>query len=214
MYPGSLKAATAPTSNRGVELRTGAYSSSTARPRTSIHRDSGYQQPAQESKRRRSIPRGLSRSPQNHKPGYYRTIPALMLLGLVAVLLYLVTFANGNRALYKDDLYAQQSNLCPDYKVYAARPHPPYTSGTYALPFQRPIPECRLFRSQAVENVIQEMIGKIENPDLARLFENAYPNTLDTTVRWFTGNSVEDAQSFIVTGDINAQWLRDCESGS
>lgn len=59
--------------------------------------------------------------------------------------------------------------------------------------------------------------------DLARLFENAFPNTLDTTVRWHTDgteklkpstragdNGVwEGPQSFIVTGDINAEWLRD-----
>lgn len=62
--------------------------------------------------------------------------------------------------------------------------------------------------------------------DLARIFENAFPNTLDTTVRWHVdGNEKQDkvqhifgpsadktwqgAQSFIVTGDINAEWLRD-----
>jgi len=55
--------------------------------------------------------------------------------------------------------------------------------------------------------------------DLARLFENAFPNTLDTTVRWHVdgtekahkkyGNKWEGPQSFIVTGDINAEWLRD-----
>lgn len=61
--------------------------------------------------------------------------------------------------------------------------------------------------------------------DLARIFENAFPNTLDTTVRWHvdgTGGAQkttrpgdreegkwEGAQSFIVTGDINAEWLRD-----
>ena len=63
--------------------------------------------------------------------------------------------------------------------------------------------------------------------DLARLFENAFPNTLDTTVSWhINGSSQKKArsnhayrsasdaqwdgpQSFIVTGDINAEWLRD-----
>lgn len=225
MYPRYSKAVTTPTSNCGVDsetqqelLQTGAYSSSTARSRTPTHRDPSYQQPAQESKRGRSTTRGSTRSPRNHKQGYYHhTTLVVMFLGLAVVLyIYFITFTNGNRDLYnndKDELHVRQSNLCPDYKTYAARPHPPYTSGTYALPFQRPKLECRLFQSQAVENVIQELIGKIENPDLARLFENAYPNTLDTTVRWFTGSSAQDAQSFIVTGDINAQWLRDCEFG-
>ena len=62
--------------------------------------------------------------------------------------------------------------------------------------------------------------------DLARLFENAFPNTLDTTVRWHVDKTTthtelkartnardsgqwEGAQSFVVTGDINAEWLRD-----
>ena len=62
--------------------------------------------------------------------------------------------------------------------------------------------------------------------DLARLFENAFPNTLDTTVRWHVDGKQKKAkskiyhlttnegawegpQSFIVTGDINAEWLRD-----
>ncbi len=64
----------------------------------------------------------------------------------------------------------------------------------------------------------------MRDPDLARIFENAFPNTLDTTVRWHVDgiNSHasktklsrdqgrwEGAQSFIVTGDINAEWLRD-----
>lgn len=59
--------------------------------------------------------------------------------------------------------------------------------------------------------------------DLARIFENAFPNTLDTTVRWHVDNTPAHKygsrswekgawtgpQSFIVTGDINAEWLRD-----
>jgi uncharacterized protein len=64
----------------------------------------------------------------------------------------------------------------------------------------------------------------MRDPDLARIFENAFPNTLDTTVRWHVDGVTthasktklrrdqgkwEGAQSFIVTGDINAEWLRD-----
>jgi meiotically up-regulated gene 157 (Mug157) protein len=74
-----------------------------------------------------------------------------------------------------------------------------------------------------VEKVIDDMNEKIVDKDLARLFENAFPNTLDTTVRWHVESTVKHktskpswdsdawkgAQSFIVTGDINAEWLRD-----
>ena len=59
----------------------------------------------------------------------------------------------------------------------------------------------------------------MEDKDLARIFENAFPNTLDTTVRWhvdgYSGSRLyengawQGPQSFIVTGDINAEWLRD-----
>jgi meiotically up-regulated gene 157 (Mug157) protein len=37
--------------------------------------------------------------------------------------------------------------------------------------------------------------------DLARLFENCFPNTLDTTVRWHLPDS-KHPQSFIITGDM------------
>ena len=63
----------------------------------------------------------------------------------------------------------------------------------------------------------------MRDKDLARIFENAFPNTLDTTIRWHVDGTEknpkhkyasswgqwEGAQSFVVTGDINAEWLRD-----
>lgn len=91
------------------------------------------------------------------------------------------------------------------------------------MPFQRPNKYCRTFESPLVEKVIEDLSKKLVDPDLARLFENAFPNTLDTTVRWHVDGTVKHtqskqkweadawkgAQSFIVTGDINAEWLRD-----
>ncbi|THH33784.1 hypothetical protein EUX98_g420 [Antrodiella citrinella] len=50
------------------------------------------------------------------------------------------------------------------------------------------------------------MKQRLKDPDLARLFENTFPNTLDTTVKYF--NAIENL-AFIITGDIDAQWLRD-----
>jgi meiotically up-regulated gene 157 (Mug157) protein len=61
------------------------------------------------------------------------------------------------------------------------------------------------------------------NRDLARLFENAFPNTLDTTISWHVDGTETKKQetiqmlnadwhgphTFCVTGDINAEWLRD-----
>ena len=73
-----------------------------------------------------------------------------------------------------------------------------------------------------MEEVIEKITDRMVDKDLARIFENAFPNTLDTTVRWHvdgTGKhsqykhhqdgAWEGVQSFIVTGDINAEWLRD-----
>ena len=73
-----------------------------------------------------------------------------------------------------------------------------------------------------MEEVIEEVTSRMKDKDLARIFENAFPNTLDTTVRWhvegtqkhgnqkyYQDGAWEGPQSFIVTGDINAEWLRD-----
>ena len=49
---------------------------------------------------------------------------------------------------------------------------------------QRPAPEKRLFRSEAVESKITQMQGILTNPRLAWMFANCYPNTLDTTVHF------------------------------
>ncbi|KUL83617.1 hypothetical protein ZTR_11289 [Talaromyces verruculosus] len=109
---------------------------------------------------------------------------------------------------------------CPDYTDYSQSPHAPYSDGPLRLPFQRPTEECRTFVSESVEKVISDVTSRLVDPDLAMLFTNALPNTLDTTVAWHvnaSSNSVQKranatwpgAQSFIITGDIDAEWLRD-----
>ncbi|KAJ7436822.1 Six-hairpin glycosidase-like protein [Mycena latifolia] len=95
---------------------------------------------------------------------------------------------------------------CPDYATYSTTPQGNPSSGPLALPYMRPSPECRTFNSTAVEKVIADMKARLKDPDLARLFENTFPNTLDTTVKYF--NATENL-AFIITGDITAQWLRD-----
>lgn len=52
------------------------------------------------------------------------------------------------------------------------------------LSYQRPAPICRTFESLLVEEIISDLTSRMEDQDLARLFENAFPNTLDTTVKW------------------------------
>ncbi|GMF02684.1 unnamed protein product, partial [Ambrosiozyma monospora] len=54
------------------------------------------------------------------------------------------------------------------------------------------------------------MKEKLADPDVARLFENAFPNTLDTTILWHSPETKGKLpKTFISTGDIHAEWLRD-----
>ena len=65
----------------------------------------------------------------------------------------------------------------------------------------------RKFKSPAVERLIQTIKKDSVNPELAWLFENCFPNTLDTTVDFEIINGKPD--TFVITGDIDAMWLRD-----
>lgn len=70
------------------------------------------------------------------------------------------------------------------------------------------IPEGqRKFKSPAVEKLISEIKKNIGNKEIAWLFENCFPNTLDTTVDFEIINGKPD--TFVITGDIDAMWLRD-----
>ena len=72
---------------------------------------------------------------------------------------------------------------------------------------KRPPKNKRTFKSEAVEEIIKEVKNSIVNPELAWMFENCYPNTLDTTVDYEVIDGKPD--SFVITGDIDAMWLRD-----
>jgi meiotically up-regulated gene 157 (Mug157) protein len=100
---------------------------------------------------------------------------------------------------------------CPDYLEYARVVHEPLSSGKFKLAYQRPSEDCRTFKSQGVEDTLKRMESVIKDPDLYRLFQNAYPNTLDTAIKWrgYAANSTNEELTFIITGDINAMWLRD-----
>lgn len=74
---------------------------------------------------------------------------------------------------------------------------------------QRPAPEKRCFRSEAVEKQIVDLKDKLTavDPKLYWMFANCFPNTLDTTVRYSKKDGDDD--TFVITGDIDAMWLRD-----
>ncbi|KAK6458456.1 uncharacterized protein RJT20DRAFT_126486 [Scheffersomyces xylosifermentans] len=102
---------------------------------------------------------------------------------------------------------------CPDYVEYSKTAHPPFTNGELKFPYMRPAPKCRTFTSHAVEVLIEDLKRKVNSVDLARLIENCLPNTLDTTILWHKSSlrnpRVDFPQTFVVTGDIHAEWLRD-----
>lgn len=65
----------------------------------------------------------------------------------------------------------------------------------------------RKFKSIAVENAINDIKKNSGNKEIAWLFENCFPNTLDTTVDFEMVNGKPD--TYVITGDIDAMWLRD-----
>jgi meiotically up-regulated gene 157 (Mug157) protein len=65
----------------------------------------------------------------------------------------------------------------------------------------------RNFSSKSVEAAIKEFRTKVKDEELGWLFENCFPNTLDTTV--FLKAQGNNPDTYIITGDIDAMWLRD-----
>ncbi|MFK2901579.1 glycoside hydrolase family 125 protein [Dyella jejuensis] len=76
-----------------------------------------------------------------------------------------------------------------------------------SFPGKRPPIGKRKFVSEAVEHQLAHVKAGIADPKLAWMFENCYPNTLDTTVELGTLDGKPD--TFVITGDIDAMWLRD-----
>lgn len=82
-----------------------------------------------------------------------------------------------------------------------------YAQASAAYRSNRPALKNRLFTSKAVEAEIARVKQLLTNPKLAWMFENCFPNTLDTTVHYRELNGKPD--TFVYTGDIHAMWLRD-----
>ena len=65
----------------------------------------------------------------------------------------------------------------------------------------------RNFNSKEIEKVIKEFQKNVKDEELAWLFNNCFPNTLDTTVTFNEKNG--KPHTYVITGDIDAMWLRD-----
>ena len=75
------------------------------------------------------------------------------------------------------------------------------------FPVVRVAADKRHFQSAAIEKAIAEFSTKVKNKELAWLFGNCFPNTLDTTVYFSKKDGRPD--TYVITGDIDAMWLRD-----
>ena len=82
-----------------------------------------------------------------------------------------------------------------------------YAGSTHDFPVVRVSESQRKFKSPAVEKLITEIKKNTGNKEIGWLFENCFPNTLDTTVDFEIINGKPD--TFVITGDIDAMWLRD-----
>ncbi|PIF00157.1 MAG: metal-independent alpha-mannosidase [Maribacter sp.] len=77
----------------------------------------------------------------------------------------------------------------------------------------KPFPEVRIaknkrhFNSRSIESAILEFQKNVKDKELGWLFNNCFPNTLDTTVTFSKNNGKPD--TYVITGDIDAMWLRD-----
>lgn len=65
----------------------------------------------------------------------------------------------------------------------------------------------RHFKSKLIEDAIKEFQENVKDEELGWLFNNCFPNTLDTTVTYVEKNGKPD--TYVITGDIDAMWLRD-----
>lgn len=76
-----------------------------------------------------------------------------------------------------------------------------------AFPVVRTPEGERRFKSKAIDQAIKEFKTKVKDPEFGWLFENCFPNTLDTTVTFKMNGTRPD--TYVITGDIDAMWLRD-----
>jgi len=87
------------------------------------------------------------------------------------------------------------------------KPSDIFAATTSDFPVVRPALAERKFTSKTVEAAIKAFKAGVADKEQAWLFENCFPNTLDTTVFHNIVNGRPD--TYVITGDIDAMWLRD-----
>lgn len=101
------------------------------------------------------------------------------------------------RRQFIGNTFLLSAGLLVDQKTFAGAGYP-----QVRIPLSQ-----RKFNSTAVEAAIVEFKTHVKDAELGRLFENCFPNTLDTTVTYSLKDNTPD--TYVITGDIDAMWLRD-----
>lgn len=71
------------------------------------------------------------------------------------------------------------------------------------MPQMRPAAADRTYVAPSIDSAIASLVPRFKDFNLGTLFENCLPNSLDTIIM------VSFGDTFVVTGDIEAMWLRD-----
>lgn len=123
-----------------------------------------------------------------------------ILIACLTFLLFLLFYSQSAMFPSRDTRQPILTPPCQDCTL--TKPRPPRIP--LHLPNARPLVAKRKFTSSAIEQVIDRVTALMVDKDLATLFRNCYPNTLDTTIAWFHEdhlNNYQRPRSFIVTGD-------------
>lgn len=75
------------------------------------------------------------------------------------------------------------------------------------FPIVRTLKGERNFKSKVIKNAIPEFQKNVKDEELSWLFNNCFPNTIDTIVTYSEKKGKPDI--YVITGDIDAMWLRD-----
>jgi meiotically up-regulated gene 157 (Mug157) protein len=102
---------------------------------------------------------------------------------------------------------ASATNATTSAQVAKSTVEVPPVNAPWDMAKGRPLPQERRFTSAAVEEFLQQRSQHIADPALRTLFNNCFPNTLDTTVE--PGAFEGKPDTAVLTGDIQAMWLRD-----
>jgi uncharacterized protein len=96
------------------------------------------------------------------------------------------------------------------FSLLGARPLSGFIGETSLFPpeSKRPLRDKRRFSSSSVDQIIDDVQRSNTDRELVALFENCFPNALDTTVDKCYKKDGKP-YTYLVTGDIGVMWLRD-----